>query len=788
MNSKSALLSISIFTVIAATCHNCSSHGIVLHEQMSLSAARSSSALNAFLTDLFGASDSPFVIAPNLSGAKSAHGPIKWLMDGSKAADDGIQTKNHFYEPLSGSGLTDGLDLFGIPSFTWASIRGGGGTAIVNYNSWQNARDYELSSFTIPDKAGRLENLALTMFALGVVIHLNQDLSQPEHTRNDNHLIGLDSSQIEKYGERNYVANKAAWFPLRPRGWTSWRNAGFQKLEDFWDRNLYNGQASALISDAGAMPGAVELGLAEFSNGNFLGGDAIYVEAFKPGDKHYFPFPSLLTSTDFQPDPRATLFLLKDGTSKYSYMLKKIADGITMNNHSRLHYLGKMYPRRGLPVTRVSTTINDPAVLKEYHERLLPKAVEYSAGILDYFSRGRLAVTLSLGRLCVINRSGADLSGGSFRLFYDDSNGNRGEIQPTSTTYTGTLADNGAIQMNFNPVQSAVKYIVVFKGTIGTANQQALDPIDANIAIASGSISVQPGPGFGIARAVSVLSVRAFGIFTFSPLFCGQRWFRNCSVHAVDNGRCGFPLPNLDSAASIPLFASVFTGAFDPCTTTETDVASAPFFASDSSLGCRLSPEFNLFDCWDATFTLSTETLPADLIAACLSNLALIDLDQVPFGSQRKVVNDLFNGSPVFSDSLIATSPPGAAACLSTPPFNYALAASFAFEYTTIGGTRHCTNSRDRRIEMPTQLLIVSATRSRFSANSAWCKCTRGPVFIDPDFAAFCVSRPGACAETACAHYLPAAGVIDVPPVNQSVHIGLCTAPAAPCNPIPIPF
>jgi hypothetical protein len=293
-------------------------------------------------------------------------------------------------------------------------------------------------------------------------------------------------------------------------------------------------------------------------------------------------------------------------------------------------------------------------------------------------------------------------------------------------------------------------------------------------------------PTLQLARAVSILSVRAFHIFVFSPAFCGRRWFRKCEVSAMDNGRCGFALPNQDSVANIPIFSSAFSGGFDPCSTTETLVPSQPFVPSDTTLSCRLAPEFSGFDCWDAHYTLTVETTPTDLIAACLANMALIDLNQVPFGTQRKVVNDVFNGSPVFSDSLIATTPSGAAAC--ADPFNHRLAASFAFEYTTIGGTRHCTDSRDRRIEMPTQHLIVSASRSRFSTNATWCKRTRGPIFIDPDFAQWCVSQPGACAEIGCSHYLPATGLIDVPPPNQSIHIGLCQAPAAPCNPTPIQF
>ena len=103
-------------------------------------------------------------------------------------------------------------------------------------------------------------------------------------------------------------------------------------------------------------------------------------------------------------------------------------------------------------------------------------------------------------------------------------------------------------------------------------------------------------PTLQLARAVSILSVRAFHIFVFSPVFCGRRWFRKCEVSAVDNGRCGFALPNQGSEANIPMFSDSFAGIFDPCTTTTTLVPSAPFVPSDTTLACRLVPEFSAFD------------------------------------------------------------------------------------------------------------------------------------------------------------------------------------------------
>ena len=297
----------------------------------------------------------------------------------------------------------------------------------------------------------------------------------------------------------------------------------------------------------------------------------------------------------------------------------------------------------------------------------------------------------------------------------------------------------------------------------------------------------QGPPQLLMARAVSILTVLTFHIHSLPglPFFCGRRFFRQCDVTAVDNGRCGFAVPNQDSSATVPIFAADNRGIYDPCATSELLEPHTPVAFSDTGQTCRLSPGGGL-DCWDATYALSVETLPSDLMAGCLANLALIDLGQVPIGTQRTVINDFFNGSPVFSDSLIATSPPLPDACAS--PFNHPLAASFAFRYAGSGEVAHCTNTRNRRVQMPTYTLIVSASRSRFSANATWCKRTRGPVLIDPDFATNCISRAGACADTACTHHLPAAGVIDVPPLNLSIHIGLCQAPAAPCNPTPIAF
>ena len=397
-----ALCLVGVFSGFTAIAHEGP-----IHEAITWSAVRSSSGLSAFFSDQFGAASAPFLEAPQLVFVAERpmgprHSPVNWLKIGSREEDyPWTRTKNHFYDPTKepAIGLTDGPDFLGIPSFTWASVRGGGGFVQPNNDSWQNARDYQLVGLTNASSLTRNANIAHMLYSLGRVIHLNQDLTQPDHARNDNHLTdplfrlhwGNGPVWIEPHGLR-YYTNHPEWFPLRPRGWPSWRDAGFTNLHSFWDRDLYKGGAQALRDDAGFQAGK-QLGLAEFSNGNFLGEDAIYKEYFSPGDKHYFPFPSLETSTDFRRwVPQTTLSgryvateYLRNGVQGSRVFLSKIADGVRVDHHSVLTYTAAKVPIASLfwpssRVRKVSSTINSTNVLNDYHLILLPKAIEYSAG------------------------------------------------------------------------------------------------------------------------------------------------------------------------------------------------------------------------------------------------------------------------------------------------------------------------------------------------------------------------------------------------------------------------
>jgi hypothetical protein len=545
-------------------------HRRAVHMKITEAAGPSSPGLTVFLSDHLGKDEAPFTDAPLLRANNLSFAPIEWMKQGSYHQDDVPWFMHHFYNVTRtpkeltdiknwqrwvvsvGGGQPSGF-VQPIQSFIWASEKNRG-----NVYAWYVARGYQYDALTKSSPLDRHADLAGMLLTLGHVLHLNQDLSQPGHTRNDQHPP-YERDWIEDYG-KDYYQSRSAWFTpphINQRGWAYWQNAGFQKLEDFWDRRLYTGQNSAKLNEDAN--GQVKLGLAEFSNGNFLSEDAIYGAYFTFGTEqynlHYFPFPSRFTSTTYpvitaqiqsgDVDPRD----YADGLRRNSVYLHKTGDGIQFRNHSVFPFFLAMNLNRPNILTQIyqeyTPHINDPNVLDRYHSILLPKAVQYSAGILDYFFRGQFetawiaASAPEKSALRIVNKSAQTLQGGAFLLAYDQANGTRALIIPQNftTTYTGTLANNDAIEAEFTtPTGPITSYTLVYKGTIGVSGTTALDPVDKDIAIAAKRITCIEGPGEPIlcddwlfhpyrhiqeSSGIGVLRVKDFSALVPSLLPCG---------------------------------------------------------------------------------------------------------------------------------------------------------------------------------------------------------------------------------------------------------------------------
>jgi len=215
----------------------------------------------------------------------------KWLIAG--AIDEDTQVGRcvaHFFDPVRvPHSLTDPLNTGASDSFVWGTMGSSfTGSSGANQESWKKARAYYLSALTSETPREREENLAHTFYALGKVSHLLQDLSQPEHVRNDAHPIP-PYRWIENYGRRNI---DMLWRcdQLQNLSPLDWDAANFTKLEDFWNRGIYQENPATLDADAS---GSNLVGLSEFTNGNFIGPEASYAELTTLDQMHHADYPRL---------------------------------------------------------------------------------------------------------------------------------------------------------------------------------------------------------------------------------------------------------------------------------------------------------------------------------------------------------------------------------------------------------------------------------------------------------------------------------------------------------------
>lgn len=344
----------------------------------------------------------------------------QWLFFGSKEEDKPLcRASNHFHDPIKPwgySGMTTlgsivtwwcgDLGLSGGDEYPPSEIKSAvffatgylepspnGWNATDNDNSWDwdNARNYYHIYLTGEDVSGntmattvqeREKYFGKSLRALGQVLHLLQDMSVPAHTRDDfwrdygdGHsekywwaLEGttyLHGEELEVFVARNGDAHDNDWFT------TSDSTQIFDhSLTDFWDSEIYNEtnpEDTWLDS----------IGLAEFSNANFI--------TRATADK--YPHPNVdvinwsmiesITAEDGYPDDR--IYLRKTGPLEYrlatpGYLTKDLE-----------------YAVGQLDMVKKSLII-DEEVKSDYAKILIPKAINYSSALIDYFFRGEILV------------------------------------------------------------------------------------------------------------------------------------------------------------------------------------------------------------------------------------------------------------------------------------------------------------------------------------------------------------------------------------------------------------
>lgn len=373
-----------------------------------------------------------------------------WFREGGTREDDGLRCRKHFHDPLKPF-ESAGLNSAGLQSQSsvlWAQD-------IDNEWSWQEARDDYRLGLTSSIKEEREESLGNCFRALGQIMHLLADSSVPAHVRNDIHVLPFFEGEegISQIGISTYETWCEFNYKKITRGCDPPDTSIFQLSSDPKLAPITN------IWDAYPLTGyrpAGPRGLAEYTNYNFLSLDTV----FKDYDH---PTNDAIVCTECAAE---------DGKYDYvCYYQGQTSDGKQINHLAaagllRAEIIEKMFEEGRIDL---EATLDDNC-FKEYADILVPKAVGYSAALLDYFFRGRLEVEFIDEGFKVTNRSQEALDNGSFELYYDNADDNRKNISILSGAEVTALApdDNKTIAFD-TPSDLGVdgSYVLVYKGGLG---------------------------------------------------------------------------------------------------------------------------------------------------------------------------------------------------------------------------------------------------------------------------------------------------------------------------------
>lgn len=422
------------------------------HEELTRSAGKSST-LNDVLRDRLGMNS-------GLDTIIRGQVLTEWLAQGGRREDDLLRFLNHFHNPLaawSAAGLMGGV---GQSSILW-----GQNTTLSGW-SWPDVRNTYVDALTRPARSDRETSLAKVFEGLGRQVHLVQDAASPAHTRNDPHALFNYESLVEQL-RRQDENTFASWLRSSPDT-AGAPDPGWQNI----DGNPLASIATARLTDADRYVGGnpaittdVLIGLAEYTNANFFSEDRVFTENEVDPLKR-FPYPNRASVTEQDFDVS-----IRGATVKRRYFVKT-ADGATGYRLATVGLLRDYQQRFNLDWTRFrESPALDEAVYRDYAQRLVPRAVAYSAALLDYFFRGLVVASgsdVSFG----LGNAGDEAMDGTFTLYYDDESDTRRPVP--GAQWTRTLAPSELVEdlrlsaPSDPPAKEAGKYMLVFRGALGS--------------------------------------------------------------------------------------------------------------------------------------------------------------------------------------------------------------------------------------------------------------------------------------------------------------------------------
>ncbi len=293
-----------------------------------------------------------------------------------------VRVTRHFYNPLTGQGL----DVWWLPTQTsspdWALAPRGSDSN--QENSYADARQYLYDALTKPAKKDRDTAFGRTFQTLGQVVHHLQDMAQPQHVRNDAHPPGPTHSLYERWTDREEVRGRIAQQFTNPAS-----VAAFNSPRRFWH-----------TEPPGPNSPASGQGMAEFTNANFVSAGSNFganSTGFTSHPNFALPSPTGVTERKQITDPellgtnqplRGEMWFI--GTTGKDNLTGQPVPNPRASTYSifdaDLQRYSQTAPFRAVTLNRFNFEATYP--------HLMPRAVAYSAGLINYFFRGRLEISL----------------------------------------------------------------------------------------------------------------------------------------------------------------------------------------------------------------------------------------------------------------------------------------------------------------------------------------------------------------------------------------------------------
>lgn len=324
---------------------------------------------------------------------------IEVIACGSISEDGGFRSIHHFFDPQNAGIAGSNAHATSASSANWAleDMLTFNGSTPANIGaqdySYRDARTYHYEALTASSGASARQKYAKALKALGHVIHHIQDMAQPQHVRDDLHcnlplcsalegaagIPGLyDPSFYEGYTDRQLSRlqsgslSVSGYQILAGHELASGPYVYFATPREYW------------VTSAGSK------GMAQYTSLNFISDDTNFREqgaTVLPHSSHALPNPAATTEVAVQssalgiPGPSATMtFYQYNFTDGYNGQAK-FNPRLTTLSALDPHLLARQ-KNRIFGFNRLNA--------EQYFPLLLPRAVAFGTGMLDYFFRGSL--------------------------------------------------------------------------------------------------------------------------------------------------------------------------------------------------------------------------------------------------------------------------------------------------------------------------------------------------------------------------------------------------------------